>query len=136
MKKKWIYLLGVLTGAVVTFIILMIIGLQNIKKANTPMTFFEQVGEEFNISYCRVFQALEKGAALAYGSYNAITIDGKIHLNKNLIVLLYNEDGIPYYDDQVIGANQDQCFRQVGIYRYQTKSKDTKTVPIVMLMDR
>ena len=136
MKKIWVYLLGVLTGIVVTIIVLMIIAVA-VNAKNDPstgmtkgMSFFEQPGDVIESSSVKVFQALGNGAALAMckgdGTY--------IHSGPN--VLLYNEQGTPYYDDQVVEAPRGKCFKQVGIYRYPTKSGMDKTVPIVMLLER
>ena len=41
-----------------------------------------------------------------------------------------------YYDDQVIEVPKGMCMRQVGIYKYQTRMKIDKTVPIVKLMSK
>lgn len=136
MKKIWIYLLGVLTGIVVTIIILTVIGVA-INAKNDPgkrmtngMSFFEEPGDVVELSSVKVFQALGDGAALAEckGDGNSIFMGPN--------VLLYNEDETPYYDEQVVKAPSGKCFRQIGIYRYPTKSGMDKTVPIVMLLDK
>lgn len=136
MKKIWVYLLGVLTGIIITVIVLAIIGVaMNAKndpgtRMTNGMSFFETPGDIVELSSVKVFQALGDGAALAEckgdGNY--------IYSGPN--VLLYNEEGQPYYDEQVIKTPQGKCFRQVGIYRYPTKSGMDKTVPIVMLLDK
>lgn len=136
MKKIWVYLLGVLTGMVVTVIAFAIIGVAMNSK-NDPgtrmtngMSFFEEPGDEVEPESVKVFQALGNGTALAESKG-----DGNyIYSGPN--VLLYNEEGLPYYDEQVVNAPKGKCFRQVGIYRYPTKSGVDKTVPIVMLMDK
>ena len=60
---------------------------------------------------------------------NEITIPG------NLLVLVTNDNGELYYDDQVIEVPKGKCMRQIGVYEYQTKSENWKTVPIVQLMN-
>lgn len=94
------------------------------------MTFFEEQGDIVEPTSVKVFQALGDGAALAECKGNGS------YFYMGLKVLLYNEDGTPYYDEQVVTAPKGKCFRQVGIYRYPTKSGIDKTVPIVMIMDR
>lgn len=136
MKKIWVYLLGVLTGIVITVIVLAVIGVaMNAKndpgtRMTNGMSFFDAPGDIVEPSSVKVFQALGDGAALAEckgdGNY--------IYTGPN--VLLYNEDGQPYYDEQVINVPQGKCFRQVGIYRYPTKGGTDKTVPIVMILDK
>ena len=136
MKKIWVFLLGVLTGIIITCVTLAIIG-QKINNGDGPstrktsgMTFFEQPGDIIETSNVKVFQALGNGAALAKCRGDG----GYIYIGPN--VLLYNEEGRPYYDDQVIDAPKGKCFRQVGIYRYSANSGVGKTVPIVMIMDK
>ena len=41
-----------------------------------------------------------------------------------------------YYDDQIIKTTKTKCFKQVGIYKYNTRAGIEKTVPIVKLMDK
>ncbi len=137
MKKIWVYLLGVLTGVVVGVVILSIIAL-NITTKSDPsirmskgMSFFETPGEVINEPSFKVFQALGDGTALAEGKG-----DSQSSLYIGLNVLLYNDEEIPYYDEQIVNATQGKCFRQVGIYRYKAKNGMEKTVPIVMMLDK
>lgn len=128
MKKIWVYLLGVLTGIVVTIVVLGVIGASS--KSLSGMSFFEQPGDIIELSSVKVFQAHGDGAALAYCKGNE-----PFDMYGNPVVLLYNEDGTPYYDDQIVKAPSGKCFRQVGIYRYSSRMGD-RTVPIVMLLDK
>lgn len=131
MKKIWVYLLGVLSGVVLMFIIGFIINLTNTSNVN----FFDKPGEIITIQRLtgeteavqrfEVFQALESGTALASGG----------GLFQEIVVLLWNDEGIPYYDNQIVTAPKGKCFRQVGIYKYETTNKMIKTVPIVTMMD-
>lgn len=136
MKKIWVYLLGVLTGIVVSIIVLAIIGVAiNAKndpgtKMSNGMSFFEEPGDVVEPSSVKVLQALGDGAALAHCKGQE-----PYDWYGDPIVLLYNEDGMPYYDDQIVNASNGKCFRQVGIYRYSSRMGD-KTVPIVMLLDK
>ncbi|MBO7489516.1 MAG: hypothetical protein J6T88_04475 [Bacteroidales bacterium] len=130
MKKIWVYILGILTGVVLTFIVLFIIA-KAASGANNGMTFFDKPGQVMEESSYKVFQSLGKGYALANGCS-----DNKYDLYLGLTVLIYNEDGKTYYDDQIITAPKGKCFRQIGIYRYPTRMDVDKTVPIVMLMDK
>mgnify|MGYP004652115777 FL=1 len=55
--------------------------------------------------------------------------------DEDLLLLLVNEDGQMYYDEQVIKSKKG--FRQVGVYTYKTKAYKTKaeyfkTVPVVV----
>lgn len=128
MKKIWVYLLGVLTGVIVTFITLYIIGTANNNLSG--LSFFDQPGDIIESSSVKVFQALGDGTALANCKGNE-----PFDMYGDPIVLLYNEKGFPYYDSQIIKAPKGKCFRQVGIYRYSSRWGD-RTVPIVMLLEK
>ena len=58
------------------------------------------------------------------------------YMSTGLLVLLTNDNGEYYYDDQVIEVPKGMCMRQVGIYKYQTRMEIDKTVPIVKLMSK
>ena len=60
----------------------------------------------------------------------------EMYTQTGLLVLVTNDNGIYYYDDQIIEVPSGQCMRQIGVFRYQTKSDIEKTVPIVKLMKR
>lgn len=137
MKKIWVYMLGLLSGIVITIVVLLVFGLI-IRAKNDPgitmlngMSFFETPGEVIKETSFKVFQALDDGAALAEGKG-----DGHSSVYLGLNVLLYNEEKTPYYDEQIVTLPQGKCFRQIGIYRYHAKSGIDKTVPIVMIMDK
>ena len=53
-----------------------------------------------------------------------------------LLYLLRNNDGKYYYDDEIVGVPSGKVVRQTGIYKYQTKSEDYKTVPIIEIVDK
>jgi len=138
MKKIWVYLLGVLTGIVITIVALFIIGLaiNSNAEGNTTIstlagtTFFEESGDVIEPSSIQVFQALSSGYALANCKG-----DSKSDIYLDQTVLLYDAEGTPFYDDQIVNAPKGKCFRQVGIYKYESKM-GRKTVPIVMLLDK
>lgn len=118
-------------------VVLLVFGLI-IRAKNDPgvtmsngMSFFETPGEVIDESSFKVFQALDDGTALAEGKG-----DGYSSIYLGLTVLLYNKEGAPYYDEQIVDLPQGKCFKQVGIYRYPAKSGVEKTVPIVTIMDK
>lgn len=145
MKKIWVYLLGVLTGIIFTFLVLLVVSATMKSKEKVEiktetetkieilpgMRLFDKPGEEINETGFKVFQSLTDGFALASGKGDAYSED----LYMGLTVLLYSEEGNPYYDAQVIKAPEGKCFRQVGIYKYTANSGMVRTVPVVQLMD-
>lgn len=130
MKKIWIYILGILTGIVVTFLTLMIIAKSSNANLN-GMTFFDKPGQIMDYTSFKVMQTLGSNAALANGKN-----DEFFDFYDGLTVLLYNENNETYYDDQIVTVPKGKCFRQVGVYKYQTRMDIGKTVPIVMIMDK
>ena len=79
-------------------------------------------------------QVIGNDCALAYEvEWNSFS---KSYREKDLLVLVINDNGEYYYDDQIIKVPQGMCMRQVGIYKYSTKMNIEKTVPIVMMMDK
>lgn len=135
MKNIWAYLLGVLTGIIVTigaFFVLYILG----GDRSSDITFFDEpgkvitaqtfTGETVPVKGFEVFQVLDDGAALATGNE---------FYDRDLVVLLWNDDGMTYYDNQEVTAPRGKCFRQIGIFKYQAKNGNDKAVPVVALME-
>lgn len=132
MKKIWIYLLGILSGVTITFLASYLIN----RAKFSGITFFDEPGEIVTtqnflggteiVDGFEVFQVLGEGAALARGN-DLFSYD--------LIVLLWNDKGESYYDNQSIIAPKGQCFRQIGIYKYKSEDKRYRTIPVVSLME-
>lgn len=121
-----------LAGGLLTFFILAVVAqaMNTEDTAKAGMTFFEQPGDVVETHSVEVFQALNPGTGLAHCKG-----DRSSRLYLGTLVLLYNSDGTPYFDDQVVKAPAGKCFRQVGIYRYSSEVRD-RTVPIVTLSDK
>lgn len=132
MKKFWFFLIGILTGVALT-----ILGAYIINKAkSSDIAFFDEPGDvvtaqtfsgrTITVNGFEVFQVLGEGVALARGN-ELYTWD--------LIVLLWDDKGEQYYDNQSVIAPIGKCFRQIGIYKYESKDESYRTVPVVTLMD-
>ena len=136
MKKIWVYLLGVLSGIVLVIFTVLSIYLFSKTKPSDDITFFDEPGEIMTfqsffgrtetVKCFEVFQALGDGAALA---------KPEDWLARDLIVLLWNDKGTQYYDNQKVFAPDGKCFRQIGIYKYESKEERNRIVPVVTLMD-
>lgn len=128
MRKIWIYLLGVLTGIILTLllsVVIVIVGNTSDSSYMSGLTLFEEPGEVMTDSGYEVFQDLGNGTALANSEDNIV-----------MTVLLWNQDGNPYYDQQKITLPKGKCFRQIGIYKYESRRGFDKTVPVVTIMDK
>ncbi len=129
--KKWvIFVLGFIAGAVFLFFVLLIIGKSS--SNDNGMTYFEKPGKCISTKDFKVFQVIGEGYALAE---ERLELSSGISCPGNLLVLVTNENGELYYDDQIIEVPEGKCMRQIGVYEYQTKSENWKTVPIVQLMN-
>lgn len=51
------------------------------------------------------------------------------------VVYIPKEKEKIYYDDQVITVKRGQCAIYIGTYKYETKAKTIRTVPIVKFID-
>jgi hypothetical protein len=138
MKNFLIFLAGYVAGIVSLILVVVAVAALNdtSEVAGTHivgLTLFEEPAECLSTRSFEVFQVIDKGVALAReikstNSYGNITSD--------LLVLLINDEGIYYYDDQVVKVPTGKCMRQVGIYQYTTKLEIEKTIPAVKIMDR
>ena len=130
--KKWIvFVLGFVSGIVFLFLVLLIIGKSS--SNDNGMTYFEKPGKCISKKDFKVFQVIGEGYALAE---ERLEFSSGITLPGNLLVLVTNDNGELYYDDQIIEVPKGKCMRQIGVYEYQTKSENWKTVPIVQLMNK
>ncbi len=125
MKKIWVFVLGIITGIVLTILFATASYVWSTGGNYSGLNMFEQPGECLvKKSSLRIFQVLEPTVALAMikddfssGAY-----------------LLINNEGQSYYDEQVIKLPSGKCFKQIGTYQYQNKEKDFKTVPVVQIL--
>lgn len=129
--KKWIvFVLGFVSGIVFLFLVLLIIG--KTYATNDGMTYFEKPGKCISKKDFKVFQVIGEGYALAE---ERLEISNEITIPSGLLVLVTNDKGELYYDDQVIEVPEGKCMRQIGVYEYQTRMETIKTVPIVQVMN-
>ena len=129
--KKWIvFVLGFVSGIVFLFLVLLIIGKSS--SNDNGMTYFDKPGKCISKKDFKVFQVIGEGYALAE---ERLEFSSGITLPGNLLVLVTNDNGELYYDNQIIEVPKGKCMRQIGVYEYQTKSENWKTVPIVQVMN-
>lgn len=129
MKKVFIFFSGVVTGAVLMIAIALFVS----RSSSYGITLFEEEGECMNGDSFEVFQVLDSGNALAWEfELEQISQEYSYSSRTGLIVLFLGEKG-QYYDDQVIEIPPGKCAKQIGVYKYNSKSGD-KTVPIVSIL--
>jgi len=124
MKKIWVFILGIITGIVLTILFAVIVT-NSSNGGRRGLNIFEQPGEcLIKKSSLEVFQVLEPAVALT-------TIKDDFG---SAVYLLVNNEGKTYYDDQVIKLPSGKCFKQIGTYQYPTKDERIKTVPVVQIL--
>ena len=131
MSKGVAYFLGILTGIVLTIGASIIIAKsQGEDPSSNGISMFEKRGQAMTEGSFKIFQTLDDKHALAsgvsneeYGWYMGIT------------VMIIGNENDHFYDDQIIKKTSGKKFYQVGTYKYQTKSEEFKTVPIVALLN-
>lgn len=129
MNKWLLFCGGIVTGIVITFLFAFLFSSSS--GSNNGITWFEKPGDVIEVKSFKVFQVLDKDAALVEGSTHE-----EFDIYSGAVYLLTNEDGKFYYDDEVIKVPEGKVARQVGIYQYETESKFEKTVPIIKIMDK
>lgn len=132
MKKIWVYIIsiGVLLILFVPFII------NKATQSNySSLSFFDEPGEVLTVERdgrtltlqsFKVYQVIGDGTALAHGDES---------FSQDITVLIWDDKGTSFYEEQTVTAPEGKCFKQVGTYGYVTTEKKEKTVPIVALSD-
>ena len=95
------------------------------EKKLSGLTLFSKKkdGEVITKEQIRIFQILKPNTALVKsGSFP----------NEKLMLLVGDDDDL-YYDDQKIDIPEGKAAKQVGIYQYNTKSGELKTIPAVKI---
>lgn len=122
--KKWIiYVLGIITGIILTFAFAFCVNLSN-NSGIIGLEMFEEPGDYLEYSQFEVFQVVESGCALAHADESF-----------GQIVFIIPNESQQFYDDQKIVLKTDQCAQHVGTYKYSTKMEIEKTVPAIRIID-
>lgn len=128
MKKWLIFGGGVVTGVVLTFVILFFVAKG---RQQEDFKLFEKPGEVVDVSSFKVFQVLDDDVALVNGASNE-----EYDIYMGAVYLLINDEGKYYTDDEIIKVPNGKVVRKVGVYHYQTKSELDKTVSVIEIMDK
>ena len=131
MKKWMIFGAGVITGIVAFLLFTVILAYTDQKgnKSDNGITWYEEPGEVFDESAFKIFQVIADDAALVKSS------EGKMFEIIDKVYLLVNDEGKYYYDNELVKVPKGYQARQMGVYRYPTKSKDIRTVPVIQIIE-
>lgn len=126
-KSVLIYIGGIVTGIILTFVILLFVAKSNSDNpSNDNMIIFEQPQQKIDAKSFEVLQVLPDGNALA-------TVESNENFGM-IVMFLANKNAI-YYDNQKIEVPTGKCARQIGTYRYMTRNNIEKTVPIIDIVN-
>lgn len=121
MKNTFIFLLGIVTGIILTKAVTFFTD-----RSDNPKTVgletFEEPGDCIEYSRFTIQKVVESGFALAK------TYDD------NIFLIVPNENH-KFYDGQRIDIKNGQCALHIGFYRYKSKIGRKKTVPAVKITD-
>lgn len=122
--KKWVaYVLGVITGMILTVALAYCVNLSN-NAGVIGLELFDEPGECMEYSQFEVFQVVESGCALAHtgDSFGSV-------------VLIMPNENQRLYDGQKIELKSDECAQRIGTYKYGTRMDIERTVPAVRIID-
>ena len=122
MKNWLIYVLGIITGIILTFAFALCVANISDNSEITGLEMFEEPGEQMDYSQFKVLQVLKSGCALAYSDHSFSTI-----------VLIIPDETQQFYDNQKIVLGTNQYAQRVGTYRYTAQNGMGKTVPAVKI---
>lgn len=151
MKKAIDFILGLITGIILTVVVLFVIGksashTENGETLSVTMnkgmslykdpgiSLFDEPGGEMPLRSFKVFQVLPNGTALAQSS-EKIKVEYEFQYGDPVVLFLPTENS-SFYDDQVIKLPSNKVTKQIGTYRYETKNEFVKTVPVVEFLDK
>lgn len=139
MKKGLVFFLGMIVGGALTFFVslflLFMFGSislsESAEEKKSPLTLFEQPADIIETASFEVQEVLPDGNAIAKSQDK--DLDGYY---TDPTVLLLAEENSPYYDKQIVKVSKSKCAYRVGAYQYEPHYGDTRTLPVVRIMDK
>ena len=126
MKKWLVYVLGIVTGFVLSIIPAITISFF-INKSNDlgieGLQMFDEPGENMDYSTFKIINVLESGCALAIADDNIETV-----------ALIFPNKGQHFYNNQKIDLLDNQCAQRVGTFKYTTNWGFENSVPAVKII--
>lgn len=118
------FLLGVVTGVVLTFAALFVIGLVNQNSANNDSVEYLEKPVSYENKTVSSFKVLQVLGNAALAKEASDEIGGDVLYLGNVVLIL----GEDFYSDQVVTIKNPQ---RVGTYSYTTNGGMPKTVPVI-----
>lgn len=139
--KKWVcFVLGIITGVIVTILFAITYVSLHTSTSQEPTSelspeeqsgirYYDSPGEVIKESSFQVFQVLADNAALVHGKQTSE------NMYMGTIYVIVHDDGKLYYDNQIVKVPKGKVVRMMGTYTYTTPKGMEKTVPIIKIMD-
>ncbi|MCR4819923.1 MAG: hypothetical protein K5838_02235 [Elusimicrobiales bacterium] len=147
MKKNILIFVGGFICGIIALLIFQFALENRDEDALDGLELLEQKGECITTDNAKVIQVISLNAALA------VQLNKKIKLDKDLgflsgvidmadmamsamegkLMLVLGDENQAFYDNEEIKLPKDKCFRKAGIYQYETKDNDWKTIPAVKI---
>lgn len=158
MKKWLIFLIGLILGGLLFFILSMgfegkstdsnnesgvdsdtivcIDGIEDYNSNDEPYTKTEEAGEIINEKSFKVFQVYNQIVALVHGKDEYGYYNGTVYLLEQSALDVGQKRATPFYDDLIIKVQKGQEVRMFGTHTYTTRSGNSKTVPVIRIMNK
>ena len=111
----------------ILFTFLILLGCSQIPSMNVLPTPREHNENCMDMRRFKVFQVFEDSYALA----DACTASYDEDFCIGAVVLLTPQRNVEYYDDMYVSVPSNKCAVQDGVFKYETKNKTYKTVPVI-----
>ena len=130
--KKWIvFILGAVTGCIVTFIIFLIIGLSQTSLSKSGITLSEKETLFKTTDSFKVMQVLDDGALAICGEKDNYSRGHDYSYFGPVVYILSDGENL-FYDDQIVTVPRGKSPIQIGTYRYKSKLGE-KVVPVITI---
>lgn len=127
MKKGLVFILGLISGIILTIAVLFVIGI-NSSKSNSNITLAEQQVPFSSSNRFEVFQVLSDGALAncEEDKYSQAMFSGPV-------VYIIAEGQNQFYDNQVIEVPEGKQAVQIGTFSFSTRLGE-KVVPVIKFL--
>lgn len=130
MKKGLVFILGAVTGRIVTFVVFLIIGLSQTSLGKSGVTLSEKETLFKTTDSFKVIQVLDDGALALCGEKKMYS-SSRDYSYYGPVVYILSDGESSYYDDQIVTVPRGKSPVQIGTYRYRAKVGE-KVVPVIM----
>ncbi len=96
----------------------------------------EEPGEVIHEKSFKVFSVITSSAAYVYGKGKYGEHDGVIYLLEQNALDVEKKRVTPFYDEQIIKVPKGKEVRMFGTHTYTTRSRLSKTVPVIRILNK